>query len=252
MVATTSRTVFNPAGNETVNADNLLVSTSPSLPFYVEVRTGSLINFLLKIYNLQDRNAVQTWATNRQRTGFYFEINEHLHLAYADQRDGRGKPHWWFIYYDNSTKPIINQSIRIEEHQVSTRITNNQHNNELTWNNVVFSSKIERRIAQILATKNIVFFTNLNAFMDSRGMPVSNTDNREFEKTEVDFLVFHNQKCMILEIDGEHHRQERQWNFDHKRDRIFLRQGISTVRFSYELSNSNPSAVVDEFLALFK
>jgi len=252
MPTTATRTVFNPAGNERINSDSSLVLVAPNLPFYVEVKTGSLISFILKIYNFQHRNAVQSWATARQRTGYYFEINEHLHLAYADQRDGSGTPHWWFIYYDEYERRRVLENFKIEENQVSTKIANNQLINELTWNNVVFSSKIERKIAQILSTRNIVFFTNLNAFMYSKGMPVSNTDNREFEKTEVDFLVFHNQKCMILEIDGEHHRQERQWNFDHKRDRIFLRQGISTVRFSYELSNSNPSAVVDEFLALFK
>lgn len=251
MVATTSRTVFNPAGNERVNSDNSLVSVAPNLPLYVEVKTGSLKAFLQKIYKFNDKDPIQKWLEARQRTGFYFEINQNLHLAFADQRDGKRSEYWWFLYYNNVTKPLIFENIKIEEHQVSTRISNNQERDELTWNGVVFSSKIEKRIAHLLSMKNIVFFTNLNAFMDSKGMPVSNTDNREIEKTEVDFLVFHNQKSMILEIDGEHHRQERQWNFDHKRDRIFLKQGISTVRFSYELCNSNPSAVVDEFLSLF-
>lgn len=87
--------------------------------------------------------------------------------------------------------------------------------------------------------------------MALNGLPVANHDNRLREKAEVDFLVFHNQKCMILEVDGVHHNVVSQQKWDSKRDRVFLRQGISTVRFSAEQCHENASAVVEEFLALF-
>lgn len=64
-----------------------------SLPYYVEARTSYLSAFIQKIYNFSSRPAVENWLANRQRTGFYFEISEHLHFGYADQRDGRGTQH---------------------------------------------------------------------------------------------------------------------------------------------------------------
>lgn len=251
MVQAAPRTVFNPLGREYNNSDSSIVSIAPQLPLYVEVRTSSLITFLLQIYNLSDRTIVQNWLRLRQRTGFYFEINEHLHLAFADQRDGKGKEYWWFLYYDDFEKRKIFNNIKIEQHFVNTRLENNRIKEELAWNGLTFRSKTEIRIAKALYSQNIIFFTNANGFMALNGLPVTNHDNKLREKAEVDFLVFHNQKCMILEVDGVHHNGASQQKWDCKRDRIFLRQGISTVRFSAEQCYQDASAVVEEFLGLF-
>jgi hypothetical protein len=251
MVQTVPKPVFNPEGSERNHANSAIVSVSPQLPCYVEVRTGSLISFLLKVYNFNNRLAIQTWLRARQKTGFYFEISKHLHIAFADQRDGKGTEYWWFIYYDNSEKNRVSENVKIEEHFVDTKIKNKQEKEELLWNGLVFRSQTEIKIAKNLYSRNIIFFANVNGFMDLNGLAVSNHDNRLREKAEVDFLVFHNQKCMILEVDGEHHKETSQWNWDYKRDRVFLRQGISTVRFSAKQCSESASAVVDEFLALF-
>jgi very-short-patch-repair endonuclease len=82
-------------------------------------------------------------------------------------------------------------------------------------------------------------------------MPIANFDNKNIEKAEVDFLVFHNKEIMILEVDGEHHNEAFMKGWDSKRYRIFLRHGISTVRFPAKQCWENSSAVVQEFLGLF-
>ncbi|MFN6475285.1 endonuclease domain-containing protein [Nostoc sp. DedQUE07] len=251
MVQAVPTTVFNPLGKENNNSNISIVSVAPQLPFYVEVRTGSLISFLTNIYNFSNRPAIQNWLTARQKTGFYFEINEHLHLAFADQRDGKSTPYWWFIYYDSFEKKRIFNNIKIEENSVATKLQKEQAKEHLLWNGLTFRSKTEIRIAKALSSQNIIFFANVNGFMGLKGLPIANHDNRHREKAEVDFLVFHNQKCMILEVDGVHHNEAFQKKWDCTRDRIFLRQGISTVRFSAEQCYENASAVVEEFLELF-
>lgn len=251
MPRTTPRTVFNPAGSEQSNSGSSLVSVAPSLPYYVEVRTSSLNKFLQVVYNFTDRSAIQKWLEARQKTGFYFEITEHLHLAFADQRDGKGSEYWWFIYYSNSEKRRIFENIKIEEHLVRTKLINNEIREQLTWNALTFRSETEVKIAKALYSREIIFFANVNGFMSINGLAITNQDNKLREKAEIDFLVFHNQKCMILEVDGTHHNAEPQRSWDYKRDRVFLRQGITTVRFTSEQCYYNTSAVVDEFLALF-
>lgn len=56
---------------------------------------------------------------------------------------------------------------------------------------------------------------------------------------------------MILEVDGQQHNNTFNRKWDYKRDRVFLKQGISTIRFSAEQCHENATAVVEEFLALF-
>ncbi|MBD2731990.1 DUF559 domain-containing protein [Nostoc sp. FACHB-892] len=251
MPRTTQKPVFNPAGTEQSNSNSSLVSVAPSLPYYVEVRTSSLKNFLQKFYDFADKDAIQAWLEARQRTGFYFEINQHLHLAFADQRDGKGSEYWWFIYYNNTERKRIFQNIRFEEHLVRTRLINNQIKEQLTWNGLTLRSETEKKIATALYSRDIIFFANVNGFMSVNGLAITNQDNRLREKAEVDFLVFHNQKCMILEVDGDHHNAGSQRGWDYKRDRVFLRQGITTVRFPSGQCYHNTSAVIDEFLTLF-
>lgn len=251
MVVAAPKIVFNPSGKQYNDFDSSIVPVAPQLPYYVEVRTYSLITFLLHIYNFSDRSLVQNWLQARQKNGFHFEITEHLHLAFADQRDGKATQYWWFIYYDNFAKKRVFDNIKIEEHSVKTRLDNNRVREELVWNGLTFRSQTEKKIARALYSQNIIFFANANGFMALNGLPVTNHDNRLREKAEVDFLVFHNQKCMILEVDGVHHNGASQQKWDSKRDRVFLRQGISTVRFSAEQCHENASAVVEEFLELF-
>ncbi|WP_242038155.1 endonuclease domain-containing protein [Tolypothrix sp. FACHB-123] len=76
-------------------------------------------------------------------------------------------------------------------------------------------------------------------------------NNQLKERVEIDFLVFYKQKCMILEVDGEHHQQASQKTRDYRRDRVLLRDGIRTVRFNASECYNHPLEVVTEFLNLF-
>ena len=87
--------------------------------------------------------------------------------------------------------------------------------------------------------------------MDLTDLPISNADNKLKERVEIDFLVFYKQKCMILEVDGDHHQQSAQITRDYRRDRVLLRDGIRTVRFEWKECYNRPMDVVTEFLNLF-
>lgn len=94
---------------------NSLVPIGGCLPYYLEVRTSKLLDFIAgvappaKRSNKSFRKQVNTFFYTRTRPGFYLEINEHLHIAYADQRDGHGTPHWWRLFFDNDSKPQVEQ-----------------------------------------------------------------------------------------------------------------------------------------------
>ncbi|BAZ33816.1 hypothetical protein NIES4074_63300 (plasmid) [Cylindrospermum sp. NIES-4074] len=56
---------------------------------------------------------------------------------------------------------------------------------------------------------------------------------------------------MILEVDGNHHQESEQKTRDYVRDRVLLREGIPTVRFTYDECYNQSEKVVIEFLNMF-
>jgi len=70
-------------------------------------------------------------------------------------------------------------------------------------------------------------------------------------RIEVDFLVFHLGKCMILEVDGVHHEKASQTVRDYARDRVLLREGIPTARFTADECFNSTEDVIVEFLQMF-
>lgn len=189
MVQAPPRTVFNPQGKEHSNSGSSIVSVAPQLPFYVEVRTDSLITYLSEVYKFTDRNLIQKWLEARHQTGFSFEITEHLHIAFADQRDGKGSQYWWCIYYDNLEKKRIFNIIKIQENSVKNKLQNKAIKEKFLWNALTFRSESEIRIARALSSLNVMFFANVNGFLGLNGLPVSNDDNRQREKIENDISI---------------------------------------------------------------
>ena len=63
------------------------------LPHYLELRTSLVLDCLQvlvpKAAGSKNRKRLGTSLASRARIGMYLELNEKLHLAYADQRDGR-------------------------------------------------------------------------------------------------------------------------------------------------------------------
>lgn len=244
---------FNPSGDEHNLDESAIVLKSSSLPYFVELRTSSLIDYVLKIYSKSSftRKSINDWLAIRNKPGFYKELAPNLHLAYADQRDGHGSKHWWTLFFDEDYKQDILDSIKIEISFFKSKNSKDDTNAPHQWGGLNFRSKTEVRIAHALHSKRILFFANGRAFMDLTDLPISNTDNKCKERVEIDFLVFYKQKCMILEVDGEHHQQASQKSRDYRRDRVLLRDGIRTVRFNASECYNHPLEVITEFLNLF-
>ena len=77
--------------------------------------------------------------------------------------------------------------------------------------------------------------------MNYEDLPASKASGYLSGRVEADFLIFKNSKCMILEVDGQHHQEGSQTVRDYVRDRVLLREGIPTARFTAQecLNNNN-------------
>ncbi|UBF24261.1 endonuclease domain-containing protein [Kovacikia minuta CCNUW1] len=76
------------------------------------------------------------------------------------------------------------------------------------------------------------------------------SDSQLTGRVEADFMVFYQGRCLILEVDGEHHMEGEQTIRDYARDRVLLRSGIPTVRFTAKDCMIRPREVVSEFLSI--
>jgi very-short-patch-repair endonuclease len=66
-----------------------------------------------------------------------------------------------------------------------------------------FRSKVEIRIAEELEKRGVTFFANARGRYSLNGSPVAAQYLNG--QVEVDFLVFHQGKCVVLQIDGPQH-----------------------------------------------
>ena len=115
-----------------------------------------------------------------------------------------------------------------------------------------FRSQTEVKIAEELFNRNVLFFGNARGQIGRQGSPASTKSDYLTGRIEVDFLVFHQGKCVILEVDGPHHQEEEQTFRDYVRDRVLLREGIPTARFTAGECFDQPANVVTEFLNIFQ
>ncbi|MBD1847669.1 DUF559 domain-containing protein [Cyanobacteria bacterium FACHB-63] len=115
---------------------------------------------------------------------------------------------------------------------------------------VYLRSEAEIRIAKALDQQGVLFFANTRGRVNLDGAAVSNTEMNG--RIEADFLVFLQGKCLILEVDGKHHLEGGQTVRDYARDRMLLRAGLSTVRFSGRDCLDRPQAVVAECLSILQ
>ncbi|MGF1486578.1 MAG: DUF559 domain-containing protein, partial [Prochloraceae cyanobacterium] len=105
---------------------------------------------------------------------------------------------------------------------------------------VRYRSKSEAAIATAFEERGVTFFVNARSRIVDR--------DGSYVTKEADFLVVHSEGVAILEVDGAQHNESRAE--DYKRDRLFHRQGIKTIRFVANECYNNPGVVVDEFLEL--
>ncbi|TVQ45046.1 MAG: DUF559 domain-containing protein, partial [Gloeocapsa sp. DLM2.Bin57] len=241
---------FTFAGKEHSHQDGI-VPIGGKLRHLVEVQTAKLLDLLLDLSSVQEvqkrqlRTKIKKWLYNRTRPGFYLEIKDNLHLAYAHQKDGHGTPHWWRLFYDETYK----QKIETMFDQPSSIVPYNTHYEENSyWGSFQFRSTAEKKIAQELDKNNVLFFVNTKGKFGN----FSHVSNDTFFNgaVEVDFLVYNNGKAIILEVDGKHHNESETVKRDYLRDRLLLKQGLVTVRFTGKECLNNPGLVVEEFLSL--
>src|SRR5437764_8730543 len=112
----------------------------------------------------------------------------------------------------------------------------------LTWKNLRFRSQSEVRIAQALERAGVLFLPNCMAHLRGLDGP---------ENKEADFLVCHNGKWGLLEVDGEPFHPPSRVALDHARDRLFRAHGIKVVEhFNATECYNEPSSVVGRFLEI--
>jgi len=107
----------------------------------------------------------------------------------------------------------------------------------LEWKGLIFRSASEIRIAKTLDHRGIFFIpparVRLNAGKDSR------------QSRELDFVICHEGKWGVLEVDGPFHVREA----DAERDGWLRAHGIRNIqRFPSQRCFQEPQRVIDEFL----
>ena len=231
-----------------------LVPINSQLSYNRELQTGRLLDLLTCLFKNPDkkglRKKLNTWLYSRTRPGFYAEISPDIHFAYADQRNGHGSQHWWRLFFNEKWKEKIEQSLNGTALAVAKPTSNGKHPLR-EWGGMYFRSQTEIRIAEELYNRNILFFGNARGQVSRQGSPASDNSGCLTGRIEVDFLVFHQGKCVILEVDGPHHQEEEQTFRDYVRDRVLLREGIPTARFTASECD-RPADVVTEFLNIFQ
>lgn len=247
------------SGKERYFSSETLVSISGKLPYYLELRTTILLNVVAAFSKQQgkvNRKKINQWLYSRTRPGFYLELNEHLHLAYADQRDGHGTQHWWRLFFDEHYRQQIetatkSSSLTIGKKSSKTNQKQENYNAYQEWGGMYFRSPAEIAIAQELDKRNILFFGNARGRVSEQDLPAAKASQSMSGRIELDFLVFKDRKCMVLEVDGQHHQEGTNTIRDYVRDRVLLREGIPTARFTANECFAKTADVVTEFLTLF-
>jgi Protein of unknown function (DUF559) len=235
-----------------------LVPISGQLPLCLELPTPKVLDVILALYSKAKnqteykllRKKLNDRLYPRTRPGFYMEVNENLHLAYMGQPDGHGKQHWWRLFFVEAIKEHIEAVVYGSDLTVPDKDTPpNLEGARREWGGMYLRSEAEVKIAQALDKRRVLFFANCRGRISDAGSPVSASKTNE--RVEVDFLVFVKGRGMILEIDGQHHMEGSQTERDYVRDRLLLREGIPTARFTDKECYSQAADVVSEFLNLF-
>lgn len=242
--------------------ENSIVRAGGSLPCQIELLTSKLLDVLTSLapsfhrLNSQQQKAARRKLNStfyvRTRPGFYLELNASLHVAYAGQPGGHGTQHQWRLFCTERLKAQIESVIKGTS--LTTSGSQNSSNAEgkysFEWGGLYLRSLAEMKIAEALDKSGVLFFANARGRVGLQDTLVSN--EQLTGRVEADFLVIHRGKCMILEVDGQHHLEEGQTIRDYARDRVLLRSGVPTVRFTGRDCIEHPSAVVSEFLSILQ
>jgi very-short-patch-repair endonuclease len=109
---------------------------------------------------------------------------------------------------------------------------------EIAWHGLTLRSQSEVKIAKALDLKGVLFIA---------GAKIRLKTERGRQTREVDFVIGHEGKWGILEVDGPHHADSTE--ADAWRDARFAEHGLPVQRFPSILCYQEPAQVVESFLA---
>ena len=233
-----------------------IVSIGGELPYVLQITSGKLLDILTALApgfqqlspakKRECRTKLSRKLYPRTRPGFYMKLGDSLHLGYAGQPEGHGSQHQWRLFYDERLKD------RLESTGAGSTSGaqggNATGNGSIEWGGLYLRSEAELKIAKALDQQEILFFANARGRVSLIDAPVSNDQSNG--RVEADFMIFYQGKCLILEVDGQHHLEGEQAARDYVRDRMLLRAGLPTVRFTGRDCLERPGAVVAECLSI--
>ncbi len=113
-----------------------------------------------------------------------------------------------------------------------------------TWKGLRFRSKTEIIIAEALDRAGVLFLPNCLARLNHPSEPEGRGNK------EADFLICHQGKWGVIEVDGPHHTPDRRVE-EQERERLFRHHGIRVVeRFDAARCYEQPDEVVKQFLQI--
>jgi uncharacterized protein YjbI with pentapeptide repeats len=113
-----------------------------------------------------------------------------------------------------------------------------------TWKGLRFRSKTEIIIAEALDRAGVLFLPNCLARLNHPSEPEGRGNK------EADFLICHQGKWGVIEVDGPHHTPDRRVE-EQERERLFRQHGIRVVeRFDAARCYEQPDEVVKQFLQI--
>lgn len=108
---------------------------------------------------------------------------------------------------------------------------------EIEWKGMIFRSHTEVRIAKTLDHRGIFFIPPTRVRLSS--------GKNDRQSRELDFVICHEGKWGVLEVDGPFHNAK----LDAERDGWLRNHGIRSIqRFDASRCYEKPHAVIDEFL----
>lgn len=239
-----------------------IVPIGGNLPCSFQVPTSKLLDVIVALSpsgrtltgkaRQKARQKANAWLYNRTRPGFCFMIKKNVfHIAYAGQPQGAGTQHHWHIFciedFKQQVELIIHSSaLTTPTQQPQQNGTGGNYTKE--WGGLYLRSEAEVRIAEALDQTGLLYFANARGRVGLKDTVVSNSQLTG--RVEADFMVFYRGNCLILEVDGRHHNEQGNTVRDYARDRVLLKAGVPTVRFTAKDCLERPQDIVAEFLSI--
>ena len=130
----------------------------------------------------------------------------------------------------------------IKGYQTHNQGTFLQENKAFHWGTFKFASPGEIEIAKALDKRKVLFLPNCKARL------FNENDASTSISIYPNFLICHNKKWGVLEVDSSYHYNANSAASDRIRDQSLDLYGIRTWRFDYEECLQKPDEVVSRFL----